>query len=369
MNTGILGILLHQLPYQFKGILVLSTIFFLLDLTLFVLVSILLILRLLLYRRQAISELTSDVPTVAFLCCWPIAWLTLVAFVSLTASSASWGGYRFTVLAYVMWWIGAAWMFGMGLGVFFLVIHKKILSTQGIAPPIHIPVVGLATVATIGGLIASFSVDISVGMAIPVIVVSFFTAGVGIFMALILFALLLQHLFVEGLPPPEQAATMFIFVGPMGQSSAALQLLGSAASSYARFGQFEQGTFLTRMAAAPLDVAGVLISMLMTGFSVFWLLFAFIVMIHRAMRKELRWNPTWNAVIFPTGTLTNSMLMFSIEMDSSFFRVITAVLVVFLVLVFFVNLGFTAWEVGKGRLLIVRENPRVKKQLEEQKEQ
>src|SRR5271155_1084352 len=122
MNAGAIGTLLHQLPYQFPALQVLSTIAFTVDFVLYVVFSVIYILHFIMFRRQAYDELVGSVMDLCLLPCWSIAWMTLVSFVTLTVSDAYWGRYPFTVVACVMWWIAAAWMFGMLLFVFFTLI-------------------------------------------------------------------------------------------------------------------------------------------------------------------------------------------------------------------------------------------------------
>ncbi|KAK5042862.1 hypothetical protein LTR84_012435 [Exophiala bonariae] len=368
MNAGIIAILMHQEPYQFWGLGVLSTIAFLADFVFFIFFSIIMLLRLILFRRQAYHELVGDTSELTLLACWPVAWLTLTAFVALNVSGSSWGGHHFTIVAYVMWWIGAAWMLATLLFVFIALIRRRTLAEQPLPPTILIPTVGLTTVATIGGVVSTYSTAISARMAVPVIITSFCFVGLGLFMALIFYAQILQQLLHKGWPQPEQTATLFVLVGPMGQGSAALQLLGSAASTYGRFAGYNKGSFLTEAAGPPLEMACVLIALLLTGISVIGLVLALYAMFERAFNKELTWAPTWNSIIFPTGTLATSFLYFSMEMDSPFFRTMMTILLLFMISVFFLNLAFTAWKISQGQILVVREDPRMKQDGDDQKQ-
>lgn len=149
-----------------------------------------------------------------------------------------------------------------------------------------------------------------------------------------------------------------MFVGPMGQSAAALQLLGAAANSRGAFGDYHRGTFLTGTAASVLEVVCVLLALFMSGLGTIWMIIAFVGMLDRAFHRELIWSPTWNAIIFPTGTLVTSLLLLAQEMDSPFFRVVTVIIVIFLVIVFFINLAFTLTRIWQGKLLIVKQDPR-----------
>lgn len=366
MNAGIIAMLMHQFPYQFPGLPVLSTIAWMIDFVWFIIASLIFLLRLAWFRREAYEELTNDMSTLAMLACWPISWMTLVAFVSLTVSDAYWGGHAFTLVAYVMWWIGAGWTLATLFFVFCVLISRRLPAQNPLPTLIVIPAVAVATLGAIGGLICSYSSGISGRLAVPVIIFSFFGVGMGIFMAIFLYAYLLHQQLTLGWPPPGKSIVIFLYIGPMGQSSAALQTLGSAAMTFGRFAEYHRGSFLTRIAAAPLNVACVLMAMLMSGMAVGWIVLAFCALIREMLRRELRWSPEWNSIIFPTGTLTTSFLLFGVAMNSPFFKVMTGILLVFLLIIFFVNLAFTIWEVARGRLLIVREDYRVKRPMEEE---
>jgi tellurite resistance protein TehA-like permease len=97
---------------------------------------------------------------------------------------------------------------------------------------------------------------------------------------------------------------------------------------------------------------------LLSGMGSIWALLALIAMIEKAWQGQLKWNMSWNSIIFPTGTLTTSFLLFSTELDSPAFRAITTGMVILLVVVFVLNLAFACWKISRGELLIVRRNPR-----------
>ncbi len=247
----------------------------------------------------------------------------------------------------------------------------------------------MSTASLTGAVVAAFAKDLSERLAVPVMIISFNWVGVGILTGLILYVYLFHSLLAQGWPSPDQAPTMFILVGPMGQSAAALQVLGAAATTYHRFGDYNQGTFLTAEAAKGLDAACVLIALLLNGLGILWCLFGIYVMVERAVQKQLRWTPAWNAIIcecagnwepcdacdianisylcstVPNATLATSFLLFSIEMDSPAYRVITCIFIVVLVILFLVNIWFTVLRIWQGQLLIVREDWRVKQQMEE----
>ena len=363
MNSGGLSILLHQLPYRFPGIDVISVFFFVINLVLWISFSVILILRLAWFRRVAYYEIASDIGELTFLPCWAIALMTLTSNVALLASTSWWGGYHFTVVSLVMWWFVMIWNSSLLFWAFITLFRNHDTSASRLPTSIIIPAVSVSTIAVTGATIVAYSNDLPTHFAIPVMILSFHWVGVGILLGLILYVYLFHELLAAGWPPPPATASMFIFVGPMAQSAAALQILGASANKYGRFADVNRGTFLTAEAAPGLEAACVLTALLLSGLGIIFFLLSVAAMLQRAFQRQLTWTPTWNAIIFPSSTLTSSFILFAIEMDSSVYRVVSATMIVLLLLVFLVNIVFTVRRIYHGQLLVVREDWRVKRRL------
>ena len=105
MDTGIISILLHQLPWQFRGLNDISIVIYLLNLCLFVVFLIMFSARMILYPRDACKKFGAQVDELAGLSCPVVAYLTLVAMTSMVTGQA-WGS-SWAILGYVLWWISA----------------------------------------------------------------------------------------------------------------------------------------------------------------------------------------------------------------------------------------------------------------------
>jgi tellurite resistance protein TehA-like permease len=218
MNAGVLGLLLHQLPYQFHGLKIIATIFYVLDLLLFVFFSIIFLLRFVLYGATAYREITSEQPELMLCACWPIAFMTLTSLTSLITSNAYWG-HSFTMVAYVMWWFVSLWTTIFLFWTFIILIREHEASDRRLPMTVILPAVSVSTAAVEGGIVASMSHNISPTLAVPVIIVGFMLVGIGILLGLMLTVYLFHALLAKGWPPAAQTASLFIFVGPMGQSA------------------------------------------------------------------------------------------------------------------------------------------------------
>ena len=117
IDTGILAILMRLLPYQFNGLSVLSTIMYLVDLVLFVIICTMTILRWTLYPQAAQQKTAASVNEISFHAAAPIGFQTLTSLTGIIVSNAYWGGHAWSLVAYVMWWFGLAWILTTCMGI------------------------------------------------------------------------------------------------------------------------------------------------------------------------------------------------------------------------------------------------------------
>ena len=359
MNSGILSLLIHVLPYQFNGQHQISTVLFVIDLVLFVICSILMLLRFGLYGKAAVKELALDVQELCFMGTWVISWMTLVSLTAVIVSNAYWGGKAFTIVAVVMWWIAVAWTMLTFLVIYLILTQKELTAAKNLSLAIILPAVATATTAVEGGLVAVYAFEISARLAVPMIVVSYLMLGIGLLVALLIYALWLQRLLVTGWFPGEKQPSLCLLLGPTGQSATGFLVLARASKMH--FGAYNKGTFLQESSATALHGGSVLLALLVYGLGVFWLLFTVYGILDATVRRETKWTPAWYSTIFPTGTMNSALFLFSEEMDSPIFRVLATGLLIILILSYIFNILFTIRGIARGQVLIVREDYRLKK--------
>ncbi|KAK3326796.1 voltage-dependent anion channel, partial [Apodospora peruviana] len=389
-----------------------STVFFFIDLVLFIIFSLIFLLRLIWFRRQAGAELfhvSSQQPDhdnntdetdddLGYLAAWPLVWMTLVAFAAVIAPEL--GQHSQTArtvshLAYTAWWIGAAWTVVTTL----VILAVPLLSSppdqqpkQKILPPSTVfPPMALAFVAFIGALIVSnllSATATTTGLSppklatVPVIIFALCAIGAALFMSLILYPIILIHQLTTPLAithsihthqsnPSQLICTQFYLVGALSMSAASLQLLGTALSTIPGNGNSPStpptngAAFLTNTTPTLISVPCILFALLLFGMASLTFLLALITLIYTACLRNLQWTMSWHGILLPVAALGLSSLQFSVELGSSFFRVLASVLLVLIVVAFLVNLAFTVWFAWKGRVLIVRDDPRTSsKQVE-----
>jgi tellurite resistance protein TehA-like permease len=122
--------------------------------------------------------------------------------------------------------------------------------------------------------------------------------GLGDALAAITIGLIVARLLRRGLPAAAAIPSLWIVVGPLGQSAAGAVALGSAAQ-----------TVLPSLGRGLL-LAGVAVAMPLIGFGLGWLAIAGTATV-RAMRRGLPFGMGWWSLTFPVGTMIGGTLALS----------------------------------------------------------
>ena len=96
-------------------------------------------------------------------------------------------------------------------------------------------------------------------------------------------------------------ANSTIQVGPFGQTSSALQVLGTAALTKMDFAGYHKGTFLQASAAPGVNSASIVFALLLLGHDFFWIICCLIGVLEGVFRRQIGYNLTWWSTIFPVG--------------------------------------------------------------------
>lgn len=102
MSTGIVSILLHQLPYNSHWLQIISVIFFVLNICLFVLLTFISCLRYTLYPHIFPAVLRHPHQSL-FLATFPVGLATLINMIALVCAPV-WG-HGMATFAWVLWWM------------------------------------------------------------------------------------------------------------------------------------------------------------------------------------------------------------------------------------------------------------------------
>ena len=163
-------------------------------------------------------------------------------------------------------------------------------------------------------------------------------------MALFAMVIYFQRLTVHALPPREVIVSVFLPLGPLGQGSFAIMQLGKEALRI-----FEATGTIPHapMAGQIFYTAGILIALVMWGFGLVWLFFAFASI----SRSRFPFNLGWWGFTFPLGVYAVATTTFSAELPSTFFKVLGTVFSLIVVLLWIVVITGTTQRAFMGELI------------------
>jgi C4-dicarboxylate transporter/malic acid transport protein len=129
--------------------------------------------------------------------------------------------------------------------------------------------------------------------------------GLSLLASLVTIPLVWSRLAYHKLGPPQMVPTLWIVLGPLGQSITAAGLLGAQA----------QG-LLAEPYALGMKAMGVLYGVPVWGFAMLWLAIVAVITI-RALRRHLPFALTWWSFTFPVGTVVTGTSVLSAQTGSA----------------------------------------------------
>lgn len=165
-----------------------------------------------LYPHVAVRRALSDPDELGTYAIPPIALMTIGALTITQVSEGPWGGHAFTLVGYVIWWIGVVWVFVACVVVLTVLFYTGNQADRDMTPVLFMAPVGMATAASEAGLITIYGFDMSSRLAVPQIIVGYFASGVAMFMATLLYTVYFHRLLAAGWPAPAKRAGLFTLV-------------------------------------------------------------------------------------------------------------------------------------------------------------
>lgn len=200
------------LPIEGQWLVTLSTVLYVFEIILYVVFSSIMITRWIVYPHVAVRRAMSNPDELLAYAIPPIALMTIAGLTATQVSTASWGGHAFMLVSYVLWWIGCIWVFATALVVFPVLFHTGNQADRVMTPVLFMAPVGLATAASEVGLITTRACCMSARLAVPMLVVGYFAAGIALFMAIVLYTIYFHRLLASGCTIPAKRPGLFLLV-------------------------------------------------------------------------------------------------------------------------------------------------------------
>ncbi|KAJ1670913.1 Plasma membrane sulfite pump involved in sulfite metabolism [Coemansia sp. RSA 25] len=245
-------------------------------------------------------------------------------------------------LALVLWCIDVVLSVLSFLVIPFLATshHKHALET--VNATLLLPAVPTVVAATGGAIVASVH-DGSI--ATTIVIISYMLWGMGFGIAMLLTMIYLIRLVLFKLPPKEAIASSFIPLGPLGQASYGIQLLGIQAIRLFPT-ELPQIAYLGDV----LQSAGFIAGLLIWALAIWWFTHAIYSVLYTRIHGKVPFNLGWWALIFPISTFTASTNSLWSMTGYSFFRVMASALIVGMLLLWISVMATTVCYAWTGEL-------------------
>ncbi|PVU92629.1 hypothetical protein BB561_003718 [Smittium simulii] len=331
MGTGILGISIYNLPYQFSGCKVIGFSIFVLNCVLFSLFSLITIAKYLMHPGSLHNTLCHPAQSM-FLGAIPMGFATIVNSIVLMSPINS-HAYVPT-LALVLWYIDVVLMLLSVFAVSFYmaIVHKHSFDTM--FATWLLPLVPAVVTAASGALVASIQPPSTAKL---VIILSYIIWGIGVPLSCCVITIYFARLAFNSLPPPEIIISSILPLGPMGQGAFGIINLGNIAHNLSKNSSNEAYRIFGESAFG----AGILIGLIMWGFAVFWISTAAVYIAMTFKKTPFKFNLGWWGLTFPIGVFISATDSLAKYLQSSAFRVIGTALTLFLTLFWLLDIYLT----------------------------
>ncbi|KAL5596702.1 hypothetical protein BROUX41_006606 [Berkeleyomyces rouxiae] len=332
MGTGIVSILLYSLPYKCSFTTGLSYCFFGLNVVMFATFTIISMLRYLMYHDCWRAMVHHPVQSL-FLGCFPMGLSTIINMATISLAN-SWGP-RLMSAVWGLWWINVVTSMVTCLFVPWMVIYRHRPGLNTITAALILPIVATVVCAASGGLVALHLLDES--QAQLTIIVSYILWGLGEYFCAIIICLYFHRLTMHSLPPRDFIVSVFLPIGALGNGGFGIINLGMASlKTFPKTGLLaaKLGSENAELVAGQvLYIFGILAGLCCWGFGMVLLSFALISIF---TTKHFPFNMGWWGFTFPMGVLATCTGLLGQQLDSIFFKVMTMVLSISVIILWFI---------------------------------
>jgi C4-dicarboxylate transporter/malic acid transport protein len=330
MGTGIVANAAALLPFGWPGIKEMAIVPWGVAVVLLVALVAATVVHWALYPERARTHISN--PAMApFYGCPPMALLTVGAGTLLVATPVI-GTHAAVVVDSVLWGIGTA------LGLLTAVLVPTLMVRRGDLDPRRtfatwlLPVVPPMVSASTGAALIGHLPTPALQQAMLFGCYAMF--GLSLVLSLLMIVLFwFRLIYVDG-GPPRMVPTLWIVLGPLGQSVTATGLLGPHA-----------GELVKAPYGTSLEAFGVVYGLPVLGFALAWMAIAALITL-RALRRGLPFSLTWWSFTFPVGTVVTGAAGLAVQTGAREFAWLAACLFALLLVawaVAFANTLRTAW--------------------------
>ncbi|TEB38319.1 sulphite efflux pump protein [Coprinellus micaceus] len=334
MGTGAVSNLFAVFPYgtRSKGMMIASLSVYFLNLALFCTFTSFSLAKYTLYPDRWKALVDNPVASL-YIGTFPMGVTTLVnVSVDVVNSYFKFGGKAFLYIVWGIWWIDVVIsVLCCWVGVHAMIVRQNHSFTTMSAAWL-LPVVTLIVAASTGGVMGLALQKYSPRHALITVTFSVFLVAVGLCLAFMILTLYLGRLIIHGLPPGASVLSVFLPLGPTGQSGFAWYLIGRNLHTLLPYVHAGDSGFLSSPTTA--DILIVLCTssaFLMWCLATMWMLYAILALQSTVLKSPVAFKMSFWGLVFPNGVYANLTISLGNAFDSNGLRIYGAVYAVIVI--------------------------------------
>ena len=350
MGTGVVALIVSEFPMIKALTWQLGTGLWYFNILLFVLFSVLYGLRWAFYPHEA-KQIFQHPSMSLFLGTIPMALATILnGFLKYGQPIY---GDTAVQIAQTLWYADVVLALLVAWAVPFAMYRHQEHALQQMTAVWLLPIVACEVAASSGGLLLGhLAADTH---AVAILLGCYVLWGVSVLPAFAILTILMLRLVLHKLPEKEWAISSWLALGPIGTAALALLVLGHQAPTLmASLGLAQLGQLFQQ--------AGILASLILLGFGLWWLGIAVLTTLHHA-KQDLPFNLGWWGLTFPLGVYTLAILTLAQQLNLAFLYAVGYAFAAILMLLWSLVATKTAHGFYQGHLFF---SPCLKTYLEQQ---
>ena len=350
MGTGVVALIVSEFPMLKALTWQLGTGLWYFNILLFVLFSVLYSLRWAFYPHEA-KQIFQHPSMSLFLGTIPMALATILnGFLKYGQPIY---GDTAVQIAQTLWYADVVLALLVAWAVPFAMYRHQEHALQQMTAVWLLPIVACEVAASSGGLLLGhLAADTH---AVAILLGCYVLWGVSVLPAFAILTILMLRLVLHKLPEKEWAISSWLALGPIGTAALALLVLGHQAPTLmASLGLAQLGQLFHQ--------AGILASLILLGFGLWWLGIAVLTTLHHA-KQDLPFNLGWWGLTFPLGVYTLAILNLAQQLNLAFLYAVGYAFAAILMLLWSLVATKTAHGFYQGHLFF---SPCLKTYLEQQ---
>ncbi|WWC58639.1 uncharacterized protein I303_101183 [Kwoniella dejecticola CBS 10117] len=359
MGTGIASILLYNFPYPAGWLRDIGIGIFALNVVLLVLLMAGNVVRYIRWKGLFKATLLHPAASMSW-GTFPMGLTTIINMIAY-ACVRQWG-IHWARLSVGLWWLDTILSVFINLGMLFTMITRQTHTIESMSSAWLLPIVTSVVAAATGGVVAEAIAPMMPREARSIIIASYAVWGTGVPLALCIITIYLHRIIIHGIPCPQQLPSLFLPLGPCGQGSFGIMILGKMVKKLATdhgIGIAISGDIY--VLAEAIYAGGIITGLILWGLAFCWYTLATAIILDhicykdRAFLNYQSFNISFTALTFPIGVWATATHTLATELDSAFFRVIAAIVAVQVVIHWIYVMLLTIYKAYDGTIFAAQE--------------